>query len=154
MTAHLTQAPSCEAAALVGLAVVAWLLPYRLNVYWISVVDTALLFALLAIGLGLVMGIAGQVNLAQIAFFGVGAYAIAILTTHDGFGFWTAAVLGVAAAAVAGVVVGTPALRIQSHYLGIVTLAWRSRSSTGSPTRPSPAATQGFPGSRRRRCSA
>ena len=68
----------------------AWLLPYRLNVYWISVADTALLFALLAVGLGLVMGIAGQVNLAQIAFFGVGAYVTAILTTHDGFGFWTA----------------------------------------------------------------
>ena len=66
------------------LAVVAWLLPYRLNVYWISVADTALLFALLAIGMGLVMGIAGQVNLAQIAFFGVGAYVTAILTTHDG----------------------------------------------------------------------
>ena len=41
--------------------------------------------------MGLVMGIAGQVNLAQIAFFGVGAYATAILTTHDGYGFWTAA---------------------------------------------------------------
>ncbi len=121
MTAYLTQG-RLRGAALVALAVVAWLLPYRLNVYWISVADTALLFALLAIGLGLVMGIAGQVNLAQIAFFGVGAYAIAILTTHDGFGFWTAAVLAVAAAAVAGVVVGTPALRIQSHYLGIVTL--------------------------------
>ena len=121
MTAYLTP-DRLRGAALVALAVVAWLLPYRLNVYWISVADTALLFALLAIGLGLVMGIAGQVNLAQIAFFGVGAYAIAILTTHYGFGFWTAAVLAMAAAAVAGVVVGTPALRIQSHYLGIVTL--------------------------------
>ena len=54
-------------AGLALLAVALWLLPYRLNVYWISVADTALLFALLAIGLGLVMGIAGQVNLAQIA---------------------------------------------------------------------------------------
>ena len=77
------------------LAVVAWLLPYQLNVYSISVADTAILFALLAVGMGLVMGIAGQVNLAQIAFFGVGAYATAILTTHDGYGFWTAAVLAV-----------------------------------------------------------
>jgi branched-chain amino acid transport system permease protein len=107
---------------LVLLAAVAWLLPYRLNVYWISVADTALLFALLAVGLGLVMGIAGQVNLAQVAFFGVGAYVTAILTTHDGFGFWTAGVLAVLATVVTGLVVGTPALRIQSHYLGIVTL--------------------------------
>ena len=121
MTTYLTQG-RLRGAALVALAVVGWLLPYRLNVYWISVADTALLFALLAIGMGLVMGIAGQVNLAQIAFFGVGAYATAILTTHDGFGFWAAAVIAVAAAAVTGVVVGTPALRIQSHYLGIVTL--------------------------------
>ena len=107
---------------LAALAVAAWLLPYRLNVYWISVADTALLFALLAVGMGLVMGIAGQVNLAQIAFFGVGAYATAILTTHDGYGFWVAGLLALAATVVVGLVVGTPALRIQSHYLGIVTL--------------------------------
>ena len=107
---------------LVVLAVLAWLLPYQLNIYWISVADTALLFALLAIGMGLVMGIAGQVNLAQIAFFGAGAYATAILTTHYGYGFWTAAVLAMLATVVMGLVVGTPALRVQSHYLGIVTL--------------------------------
>jgi branched-chain amino acid transport system ATP-binding protein/branched-chain amino acid transport system permease protein len=104
------------------LAVVAWLLPYQLNVYWISVADIALLFALLAVGMGLVMGIAGQVNLAQIAFFGVGAYVTAILTTHDGYGFWVAGLLAVAATVLTGLVVGTPALRMQSHYLGIVTL--------------------------------
>ena len=104
------------------LAVLAWLLPYQLDIYWISVADTALLFALLAVGMGLVLGIAGQVNLAQIAFFGVGAYVTAILTTHDGYGFWVAGLLAVAATVLTGLVVGTPALRIQSHYLGIVTL--------------------------------
>jgi branched-chain amino acid transport system permease protein len=113
---------SARTAGLAVLLVLAYLLPYQLNVYWISVADTAILFALLAVGMGLVMGIAGQVNLAQIAFFGVGAYATAILTTHEGLGFWTAAVLAVLATALTGVVVGTPALRIQSHYLGIVTL--------------------------------
>ena len=111
-----------RAVGLVVLAVVAWLLPYQLNIYWISVADTAILFALLAVGMGLVMGIAGQVNLAQIAFFGVGAYVTAILTTHDGYGFWTAAALAMVATALTGIVVGTPALRVQSHYLGIVTL--------------------------------
>ena len=100
-----------RAGGLAVLAVAAWLLPYQLNIYWISVADIALLFALLAIGMGLVMGIAGQVNLAQIAFFGAGAYATAILTTHYGYGFWTAAVLAMLATVVMGLVVGTPALR-------------------------------------------
>jgi branched-chain amino acid transport system permease protein len=109
-------------AGLALLAVLLWLLPYQLNVYWISVADTALLFALLAIGMGLVMGIAGQVNLAQIAFFGTGAYVTAILTTRSGYGFWAAGLLALLATVLAGLVVGTPALRIQSHYLGIVTL--------------------------------
>ena len=109
-------------AGLALLAAALWLLPYRLDVYWISVADTALLFALLAIGMGLVMGIAGQVNLAQIAFFGVGAYVTAILTTHSGYGFWVAGLLALAVTVLTGLVVGTPALRIQSHYLGIVTL--------------------------------
>ena len=111
-----------RAAGLAVLAVAAWLLPYQLNVYWVSVADVAILFALLAVGMGLVMGIAGQVNLAQIAFYGVGAYTTAILTTRDGYGFWTAAVIAMIATALTGLVVGTPALRVQSHYLGIVTL--------------------------------
>lgn len=111
-----------RASALAVLVVLAWLLPYALNNYWISVADTALLFALLAIGMGLVMGIAGQVNLAQVAFFGAGAYVTAILTTHDGYGFWVAAVLALVATMVIGLLVGAPALRVQSHYLGIVTL--------------------------------
>ena len=143
-----------RAGGLVVLAVVAWLLPYQLNIYWISVADTALLFALLAIGMGLVMGIAGQVNLAQIAFFGVGAYATAILTTHDGYGFWTAAVLAMVATVVAGMVVGTPALRVQSHYLGIVTLGLAVAFIDWITNAPVTGGDSGSPGSPRRRCSA
>lgn len=103
-------------------AVAAWLLPYGLGGYTMHVVDVAIIFAILAIGLGLTMGVAGQINLAQIAFFGVGAYTVAILTTQAGFGFWSAAALAVVAAIIAGLLVGIPALRMQSHYLGIVTL--------------------------------
>ncbi|MDQ7904809.1 branched-chain amino acid ABC transporter ATP-binding protein/permease [Phytohabitans sp. ZYX-F-186] len=106
--------------ALLGVA--AWLLPYQLDSYAIHVVNVMLLYALLAIGLGLAMGIAGQINLAQVAFFGVGAYVTAILTTKSGWGFWAAAVVAILAAAAIGLLVGTPALRMQSHYLGIVTL--------------------------------
>jgi len=108
------------AFAVVGVA--AWFLPYGLDLYGIHVVDIAIVFALLAVGLGLAMGVGGQINLAQVAFFGVSAYAVAILTTRAGFGFWTAGLLAMVAAALVGVFVGIPALRMQSHYLGIVTL--------------------------------
>jgi branched-chain amino acid transport system permease protein len=105
-----------------GLAVAAWVLPYGLNLYAVHVVNVAVIFGLLAVGLGLAMGVAGQVNLAQVAFFGVGAYACAILTTTYGFGFWGAAVVAVFVALGSSLLVGVPALRVQSHYLGIVTL--------------------------------
>ncbi|MCX4831436.1 branched-chain amino acid ABC transporter ATP-binding protein/permease [Streptomyces sp. NBC_01016] len=104
------------------LAVAGWLLPYGLGGYAIHIVNIALIYALLAIGMGLAMGISGQINLAQVAFFGVGAYAVAILTTHSGYGFWISAVLALLATVAAGLLVGIPALRMQSHYLGIVTL--------------------------------
>jgi branched-chain amino acid transport system ATP-binding protein/branched-chain amino acid transport system permease protein len=109
-------------AGIAVMAVLAWLLPYQLDLYGVHVVDVAIVFAVLAMGMGLAMGIAGQINLAQVAFFGVGAYAVAILTTNAGLGFWTSAVLAVLAAALIGLFVGIPALRMQSHYLGIVTL--------------------------------
>ncbi|MET7664324.1 branched-chain amino acid ABC transporter ATP-binding protein/permease [Streptomyces sp. NPDC005463] len=109
-------------AAVAAIVIAAWALPYGLDSYTIHVVNIALIYALLAIGMGLAMGISGQINLAQVAFFGVGAYGIAILTTHSGYGFWAAAVLALLAAVAVGLFVGLPALRMQSHYLGIVTL--------------------------------
>jgi branched-chain amino acid transport system permease protein len=105
-----------------ALAVAAWFLPYGLNSYSIHVVNVIIIFATLAVGLGLAMGIGGQVNLAQVAFFGVGAYTTAILTTRAGLGFWFAALLALVTTMAIGLLVGTPALRVQSHYLGIVTL--------------------------------
>ena len=104
------------------LVVLAMVLPYGLDSYKIHVANVAIIFAILAVGLFLTMGIAGQVNLAQVAFFGTGAYVSAILTTQTGLGFWPAAACAVGAAILIGLIVGIPALRMQSHYLGIVTL--------------------------------
>lgn len=109
-------------ALVVAACVAAYALPYGLNGYSMHVVDIAIIFALLAVGMGLVMGVSGQINLAQVAFFGVGAYTTAILTTHSGYGFWAAACLGMVTTVLVGLLVGLPALRMQSHYLGIVTL--------------------------------
>jgi len=111
-----------KASLILPAGVLAYVLPYGLNGYWMHVVDIAIIFAILAIGMGLVMGVAGQINLAQVAFFGVGAYTTAILTTHSGYDFWIAAIVGLAATILVGLLVGLPALRMQSHYLGIVTL--------------------------------
>ena len=122
MTTFLTHPRTPRIGGILVVVLVAWLLPYQVGGYAIHVVNIALVFALLAIGMGLAMGIAGQINLAQIAFFGVSAYATAILTTHSGLGFWPAALLALLASAVIGLLVGIPALRMQSHYLGIVTL--------------------------------
>ena len=71
------------------------------------------------------MGVAGQINLAQVAFFGVGAYATAILTTQAGLGFWTAAVLAVLAA---------PADRAAGRHPG----AARSSPTTSASSRLGP----------------
>jgi branched-chain amino acid transport system permease protein len=106
----------------VAAVVVALVLPYLVNGYLMYVIDIAVIFMLLALGLCLSLGIAGQINLGQVAFFGVGAYASAIFTVKLGWNFWPAAVLAVVVAVLAGLLIGIPALRVQSHYLGIVTL--------------------------------
>lgn len=106
----------------VVLAIVALALPYQLSSYSVHAADVAMIYCLLAIGLYLTMGIAGQFNLAQVALFGVGAYTSGVLTTQTGLGFWPAAVCGIVAAVLVSLLVGIPALRVQSHYLAIVTL--------------------------------
>jgi branched-chain amino acid transport system permease protein len=97
-------------------------LPVFLDLYTAHVAVLILIFAIVAIGLSLVMGFAGQVNLAQAAFVGTGAYASAILTSTYGWNPWVAAPVAVGASCVVALVVGLPALRVQSHYLGIVSL--------------------------------
>src|SRR6266480_3583247 len=81
-----------------------------------------MLFAIVAVGLSLVMGFGGQVNLAQAAFFGTGAYASALLSTTYGWNPWLAAPVAVLTTCVLALAVAIPALRVQSHYLGIVSL--------------------------------
>ncbi|MFS8480107.1 MAG: ATP-binding cassette domain-containing protein, partial [Micromonosporaceae bacterium] len=82
----------------------------------------ALIYGLAAIGLTLLMGLAGQVSLGHAAFFAIGAYAQALLVTRYDVPMLPAAVLAVALAMLAALLLGAPLLRLRGHYLALATL--------------------------------
>jgi branched-chain amino acid transport system permease protein len=81
-------------------------------------------FILLAIGLNIVVGYAGLLDLGFVAFYGIGAYTLAYLGTVHGFPFWPTLVFGVFLTAMSGVILGAPTLRLRGDYLAIVTLGF------------------------------
>ena len=113
-----------RASLLAHLALLAVLvaLPFVLTGYGAHIANLALIYVILAVGLSVALGYAGQVNLAQAACFGMGAYTTALVTLHTGIGWWGALPISVVMAALLGLAVSIPSLRVQSHYLGIVTL--------------------------------
>lgn len=91
-------------------------------------IDIAILimtYVMLGWGLNIVVGLAGLLDLGYVAFYAVGAYSFALLSTHFEFiGFWTALPLAGLLAAMWGVMLGFPVLRLRGDYLAIVTLAF------------------------------
>ncbi|MFI9309126.1 branched-chain amino acid ABC transporter permease [Streptomyces triculaminicus] len=89
-----------------------------------------LIFSTVALGLNVVVGLAGLLDLGYVAFLGVGAYTAALVsgstasTLHIHFPFWAAALTGAAASLVFGVLIGAPTLRLRGDYLAIVTLGF------------------------------
>ena len=134
-------------AAIIGglvLLVVLAILPVVLGRFLSQVLDIALIFVLMGLGLNIVLGFAGLLDLGYVAFFAVGAYTTAVLTSPIATCFtqeqggWLAALTSapalstfflaipfvILAAAMAGIVVGTPVLRMRGDYLAIVTLGF------------------------------
>ena len=107
----------------VVLLVVLLLLPLVLNNYHQFVVNTMLVYCLIAIGFNIVIGYLGQLAFANAAFFGIGAYATGLSMVHLGLPYLPAALVGTLAGGLAGAVVGLPALRVKGYYLAIITLA-------------------------------
>lgn len=94
---------------------------------WVRIVDVALLFILLALGLNIVVGFAGLLDLGYIAFFAVGAYSYALLASPQfdiHWSFLALLPLGALVAAVFGILLGAPTLRLRGDYLAIVTLGF------------------------------
>jgi branched-chain amino acid transport system permease protein len=81
-------------------------------------------YVLMAIGLNVVVGQAGMLDLGYVAFYAVGSYFLALLAVHRHWDFWIVLPLGIAGAAVAGLILGAPTLRLRGDYLAIVTLGF------------------------------
>src|SRR5689334_9847111 len=101
------------------------ILPLIFNdTYWRTNLTVCAINVLLAIGLDFVLGYAGQLNLGQSAFYGIGAYASTLLVIQLGLPFWAAFVTGTLAAGAAGAVLSLFAVRLRGHYLAIASLGF------------------------------
>lgn len=109
-----------QGALLILLLLLPSLVP--LSGYQLHIVELILVMIPLAIGLLISMGHCGQINLAQVALYGVGAYTTAILISRAQVDPWLATLAGTLAGGILGMVVGLPSLRIRGHYLAIATL--------------------------------
>jgi branched-chain amino acid transport system permease protein len=117
----------------IGIAVMAIalaLLPFALatmGTTWVRITNLAILFALLALGLNIVVGFAGLLDLGYIAFYGVGAYVYALLASPQfnlHLPFWAIVPIGAFVACLFGVLLGAPTLKLRGDYLAIVTLGF------------------------------
>jgi branched-chain amino acid transport system permease protein len=110
--------------------------------YTMSVATNALIYVMFAMGLNVVVGYAGLLDLGYIAFFAVGAYISGIFTTVLGWPMWAALPMTILACILAGIIIGAPTLRLRSDYLAIVTLGFgeiiritaNNLKITGGPT--------------------
>jgi branched-chain amino acid transport system permease protein len=110
---------------LLALAVVLPAAPYLFGMqgYIVNIVMQAVTYGIAVVGMTIVLGYTGQINLAQGVFFGLGAYVVALGTMDYGLGFWPMLLLGIAVAALAGIVIGLTTLRLSGHYLAMITIS-------------------------------
>jgi branched-chain amino acid transport system permease protein len=114
--------------ALIGISLA--LLPFALaqvGTTWVRITNYAILYVLLALGLNIVVGFAGLLDLGYIAFYAVGAYTYALLASPQfnlHMPFWAILPIGAAIAAFFGVILGAPTLKLRGDYLAIVTLGF------------------------------
>lgn len=102
----------------------AGLFPLFVSEYRVNVMITAMIYVVLGLGLNIVVGLAGLLDLGYVAFYAVGAYTYALLNYHFGIGFWLALPLGALIGALFGILLGIPVLRLRGDYLAIVTLGF------------------------------
>ena len=110
--------------SLAALALFVVMFPFVFSMYQTNIMTTALIYVVVGLGLNIVVGLAGLLDLGYVAFYLVGAYTYALLNLHFGLGFWTVLPIGALFAGIFGVILGFPVLRLRGDYLAIVTLGF------------------------------
>ncbi|MDM8517783.1 branched-chain amino acid ABC transporter permease [Desulfobacterales bacterium HSG16] len=121
---RLMEDPKLFRPALIFLAVFVVAFPFIFSHYQINIMTTALIYVVLGLGLNIVVGLAGLLDLGYVAFYAVGAYSYALLNYHFGLNFWFALPIGAGLGCLFGILLGFPVLRLRGDYLAIVTLGF------------------------------
>ena len=111
-------------AAVIGFVLLALVPVFTHNPYYIHLIETIMIYAVLLFGLDIVVGYTGQVSLGHAGLFGIGAYTAGVLFLKVGAPFWVILPASVAVTALFGAVLALPALRVSGPYLAMVTLAF------------------------------
>lgn len=122
------QKPAIRWGVLIVGSAIVLSLPFILGVFFTEVLDNVGLYIIMALGLNIVVGYAGLLDLGYVAFFAIGAYTMGVLTSPElGFfnlNFWTALPFALLVTTISGVILGLPVLRMRGDYLAIVTLGF------------------------------
>jgi branched-chain amino acid transport system ATP-binding protein len=94
------------------------------NSYYVFVMATMALTAIVGIGLNVLLGLTGQVSFGHVGFYAIGAYVVAILTATAKLSFWIALPVAAALATLTGALLALPAMRVRGPYLAMVTIAF------------------------------
>lgn len=99
-------------------------LPFVGSPYLLNIMTSALIYITLGLGLNVVVGVSGLLNLGYVAFYAIGAYTYAILGHYFGMSFWVCLPLGALFSTLLGLLLGLPIIRLSGDYLAIVTLSF------------------------------
>ena len=107
-----------------ALIIFSLIFPFLAKDYYTDVAILVCIYIILALGVNIVIGFSGLLHLGFAAFYGIGAYTNALLTTHFGLGFWSALPLTLIVTSVSGLLLAVPSFRLRGDYLAIVTLGF------------------------------